>query len=240
MGIKSRIRLIEKNISVTDLLAKMGIEMNPGDRTMCPIHEGSNQSSFHVKSDDRRWKCYSCNRYGGVIKLAEHFYKLSSFIDALNKLEEDLGLTLDKSAQGIISNLNIASAEDDSDNINVQSMFESTRDEIEKILVASRPEGESRKALWEYYLMLISCVDEIVLDLAALKGVIPGDTFYVKCVEHLSYVRKFIPFYWRCTKQHLIISKRIGKDIRKMSKEELQFAESRIDQWLAKESIAKN
>lgn len=220
MDNRRRLELLEDELSVSDLLSKFDIEVEPGTRSICPVHEGKNKLSFLVKKDDKRWRCFSCGEFGGVVKLAQHLYEIKKFNEALEFLEREVGLIEEASVDGIQRNLDRALKTKDPE-IDLQSVFETLFNEYNEILIDNRP----RHQLYGYYLKLIDFVDnkfgEFRYSTLQENNTSQGSDVYQDCVEFLSWARQFIVFYWGCVKMHLKIYRSEGKNIRKIMHEDL-------------------
>jgi DNA primase len=59
---------IKRVITIEALLRHLGVELRRS-RARCPVHGGSNGTSFEVRG--QRWRCHSCNARGDVVDLAE-------------------------------------------------------------------------------------------------------------------------------------------------------------------------
>jgi DNA primase len=56
--------------SIENYLASEGVELRRG-RAKCILHGGKNPHSFHVLTEEQRWRCYACGEYGDLLDLVE-------------------------------------------------------------------------------------------------------------------------------------------------------------------------
>jgi len=80
---------IKSRIAIEDILADEGIHLKNG-RCPCPIHGGSNPTSFSVSNG--LFYCFACGESGDVISLTQKLYGLN-FKEALKHLAQKLGIS---------------------------------------------------------------------------------------------------------------------------------------------------
>lgn len=77
-GFRRLLEAVKNTVTVETVAADAGVELRPfGDRlrASCPVHEGSNSTSFTVSADRERWHCFSCGAGGDVLDLYSKIHK---------------------------------------------------------------------------------------------------------------------------------------------------------------------
>ena len=82
---------IKARVTIRDILKSAGIEAER-NRIACPIHGGSNLTSFSFT--DSTFICFSCGAEGGLIALVEYLQRCSrqEALCALRRLPEHVSL----------------------------------------------------------------------------------------------------------------------------------------------------
>ncbi len=210
MGFKQRIKHIRKLITVTDLFEKKGIVITAGERMTCPIHQGQNPMSFLVKRNNYGWQCFSCGRWGDVVELAKHLYGFESIGEAIDHLEEELGLG-GNDLDSIRRRLTILTKEEQEEFDRLE-YFKVVSSVVDDLLIESRPDSIKLRT---YYFMITDEMTRLMLDLELLvdEDCISDDGYREKCVNAIVYARQYIPWFWGCVRQHLIVMRRLFKEI---------------------------
>ena len=97
---------IKSRVPLTEALATYGFRLVLG-RMPCPFHNGTDRN-LSVKRDT--FRCWVCGEHGDVISFVMKYFGLS-FVDAMQKLNEDFALGLpirDKSVKPSIQMINEA------------------------------------------------------------------------------------------------------------------------------------
>ena len=89
---RDRFEVISSRVSIRDLLISAGLKPTQGSRMACPIHGGSNPTSFSFT--DKVFVCFSCGANGGLVDLVEHLWGCDRR-GALKKLRELAGLAVE-------------------------------------------------------------------------------------------------------------------------------------------------
>ncbi|MGM0411566.1 MAG: bifunctional DNA primase/polymerase, partial [Bacillota bacterium] len=87
---------VDRMVDTMDAWDRYGDGQEPiNNKICCPFHDDSNPSlSFNV--EENYYNCFGCQAGGGPVDLVMRLLKLSSAIEAVNILEEDFNLDLDK------------------------------------------------------------------------------------------------------------------------------------------------
>ena len=62
-----------KEISVSDVLEKLDIQVVRGRKALCFMHD-DHKPSLTIYKDSNSWFCYTCNKGGNVIDLVEEYF----------------------------------------------------------------------------------------------------------------------------------------------------------------------
>jgi DNA integrity scanning protein DisA with diadenylate cyclase activity len=82
---RTTINSIKRNIKISDVLRKMGIDLST-PRVMCPLnHPSKSKKCLHYNDDKGFFYCHNCGAGGDIIKLVMLKYDIT-FIEALNKM----------------------------------------------------------------------------------------------------------------------------------------------------------
>src|SRR5690349_4973319 len=89
---QARVEAVRERVDIVSVVRAAGVALSKGKnpRGKCPFH-GSKSASFAVYADKGFAKCWGCPFAGDAIRFVSEHYGLS-FIEALERLEGDLGL----------------------------------------------------------------------------------------------------------------------------------------------------
>lgn len=85
--------LVKQSVSITDAARRYGLDINSRGKAHCCFHSPDKHPSMSFKGG--RFKCFSCDEGGDVIKLVQHLLSLTQPIDAVKRLNADYSLGLD-------------------------------------------------------------------------------------------------------------------------------------------------
>lgn len=83
---------IVNSISMADLLAFYGFQVNRAGFINCPFHS-EKTASFRAFPENKGFYCFGCGEGGSVIDFVKKYFNLD-FIDAVKKINEDFNLNL--------------------------------------------------------------------------------------------------------------------------------------------------
>ena len=85
--------IIKSQLTCTEFLQGMGVEINRAGFCKCPFH-GDHDASMKVYRDpERGYHCFGCHAGGDLINLAMRWYG-SSFRDAIRQVADDFSIDL--------------------------------------------------------------------------------------------------------------------------------------------------
>ena len=87
---------IKERVSMCDVCAEYGIQVNYNNKAICPFHNDSH-ASMHIYAKQGGWYCFVCNEGGDVIYFVQRYFGLD-FQSACEKINTDfqLGLPIGK------------------------------------------------------------------------------------------------------------------------------------------------
>lgn len=83
---------IKASISMDDICAQYGIEVNRARKVLCPFHQDS-KPSMHIYRGQRGFYCFVCHSGGDVIDFTQQYFGIT-FGEAQKKLNQDFELGL--------------------------------------------------------------------------------------------------------------------------------------------------
>ena len=87
-------REIKKTVDIKEGLEYYGVRFNNRNFAICPFHQ-EKTPSLYVYRADGMFVCFGCGAKGDLIQFVQMYYDIS-FKDALNKINDDFALGLDR------------------------------------------------------------------------------------------------------------------------------------------------
>lgn len=148
---------IKEIITMQDVSAKYGFEVNRAGDMLCPFHNDS-KPSLHVFPGSRGWWCYVCNEGGSVIDFVAKLFHITARQAAI-RIDNDfnLGLSTERPDQHAVDEWKRKRAKEQSALAACQSKYDAKCHEAYSIRTAPKPPPDS--PLWGQYAALLGRLD---------------------------------------------------------------------------------
>ena len=93
MNTKELAAEIKMRVSMRDICARYGLNVNGAGFLNCPFHAGDNTASLKIYKGSKGWHCFGCGAGGSVIDFVMMFFNID-FKQAVIRLDGDFDLGL--------------------------------------------------------------------------------------------------------------------------------------------------